>query len=584
MIGVQTSKLPSMKAALEQHEPVTVPATKTIADGIAVRRAGDITFPLVQKYVDDIVTVDDEEIANAILLLLEKEKTLTEGAGAVAAAAVLNIKFRYRGKKWECSISGGNIDVTLLSRIIERGLVKDGRLLRIRIHLPDHPGALQRLATVIADHKANIIETLHDRAYYGVVLGDTVIDITMETRGPEHIAELEGGARCGRLRARARPVDRSNEAGCNAQIRHYCCCCCCCCLLGGLLGALGDGGGGAAPTVSRNSLAAGVIERRAHADVDREALAGVAFVNAAHRSDIAIIAAVGDADVAQADGLCRAWDRIPVQPALGMRTSAQACEAWPPITSSCFASAESRCREPDSRRRSAPESRACAPRRAAGGRNPGRRPRRATANPRWTSARAWRPSRSENARESSPTRPAQSRPPFRRWSLLGAGDDFLELGEVRDVGGGRHEIEILLVELVAVRIEIRRAWCCRRAARRDRAPARRIPPRRAGAVLGKHVELMHPVAVGVAIGRAARTGIGGEAEREAALPLVVHRTQADFVVAFRNRTVVDEIPSCAPDDIDSCHHRVVEVGSGDIFSNRAAHSQQIHSDSCADPA
>ena len=191
VIGVQTSKLPSMKAALEKSGPVTLPANKTIADGIAVRRAGDTTFPLVQKYVDDIVTVDDEEIANAILVMLEKEKTLTEGAGAVAAAAVLNRKLPYLGKKVGVLISGGNIDVTLLSRIIERGLVKDGRLLRIRVHLPDHPGALVRLSTVIADHKANIIETLHDRAYYGVVLGDTVIDITMETRGPEHIAELE---------------------------------------------------------------------------------------------------------------------------------------------------------------------------------------------------------------------------------------------------------------------------------------------------------------------------------------------------------------------------------------------------------
>ncbi|MGH9692208.1 MAG: threonine ammonia-lyase [Candidatus Acidiferrales bacterium] len=192
VIGVQASKLPSMKAALDQHQLVTVPASKTIADGIAVRRAGEITFPLVQKYVDEIVTVDDEEIANAILLLLEKEKTLTEGAGAVAAAAVLNRKIPHQGKNLGVLISGGNIDVTLLSRIIERGLVKDGRLLRVRVHLPDHPGALQRLATVIADHKANIIETLHDRAYYGVILGDTVIDITMETRGPEHIAELEG--------------------------------------------------------------------------------------------------------------------------------------------------------------------------------------------------------------------------------------------------------------------------------------------------------------------------------------------------------------------------------------------------------
>ncbi len=191
VIGVQTSKLPSMKAALDHHKLVTLPPNKTIADGIAVRRAGDVTFPLAEKYVDDVVTVDDEEIANAILAMLEKEKTLTEGAGAVGAAAVLNDKIPMRGKNVGVLISGGNIDVTLLSRIIERGLVKDGRLLRIRIHLPDHAGALQRLATVIAEHKANIIETRHDRAYYGVVLGDTVIDITMETRGPDHIAEIE---------------------------------------------------------------------------------------------------------------------------------------------------------------------------------------------------------------------------------------------------------------------------------------------------------------------------------------------------------------------------------------------------------
>jgi threonine dehydratase len=191
VIGVEAAGLAPMKAAMEKHKLVTLPPGKTIADGIAVRRAGDITFPLAQKYVDEIVTVDDEEIANAILVMLEKEKTLTEGAGAVGAAAMLNEKVAMHGKNVGVLISGGNIDVTLLSRIIERGLVKDGRLWRIRIHLPDFPGALQRLATVIAEHKANIIETRHDRAYYGVVLGDTVIDITMETRGPEHIAEIK---------------------------------------------------------------------------------------------------------------------------------------------------------------------------------------------------------------------------------------------------------------------------------------------------------------------------------------------------------------------------------------------------------
>jgi threonine dehydratase len=190
IIGVQTSKLPSMKKALEQGKPTTLPAKTTIADGIAVRCAGSLTFPLVKKYVDEIVTVDDEEIANAILLLLEKEKTLTEGAGAVATAALLQHKIPHTGKNVGILVGGGNIDVSLLSRIIERGLVKDGRLVRLRIHLPDHPGALQRLAAVIATQQANIVETNYDRAYYGVLLGDTAIDITLETRGPEHIAEL----------------------------------------------------------------------------------------------------------------------------------------------------------------------------------------------------------------------------------------------------------------------------------------------------------------------------------------------------------------------------------------------------------
>jgi threonine dehydratase len=191
MIGVQTSKLPSMQAALRENAVTTLPAEKTIADGIAVRSAGVQTFPLVRKYVDEIVTVDEEEIANAILLLLEKEKTLAEGAGAVAAAAVLNRKTGLLAKKLGVLISAGNIDVTLLARIIERGLVKDGRLVRLRIHLPDHPGALVRLSTVIAEHKVNIVETLFNRSYYGVVLGDTAIDITMETRGPDHVAELK---------------------------------------------------------------------------------------------------------------------------------------------------------------------------------------------------------------------------------------------------------------------------------------------------------------------------------------------------------------------------------------------------------
>jgi threonine dehydratase len=190
VFGVQTSRLPSMKAAVTQGKPVTIPAAATIADGIAVRRAGERTLPLVQKYVDEIVTVDEEEIANAILLLLEREKTMAEGAGAAAIAALVNHKIQMSGKKVAVLVGGGNIDVTLLSRIIERGLVKDGRLVRLRVHLPDYPGALHRLTGILADHRANIVETSYDRTYYGVNLGETAIDITMETRGPDQIAEL----------------------------------------------------------------------------------------------------------------------------------------------------------------------------------------------------------------------------------------------------------------------------------------------------------------------------------------------------------------------------------------------------------
>ncbi|GGG64739.1 threonine ammonia-lyase [Edaphobacter dinghuensis] len=190
VIGVQTSRLPSMAEAVRQHHPVTLGSATTIADGIAVRRAGEVTFPVIEKYVDEIVTVDEDEIASAILVLLEREKTLAEGAGATALAALIQKKTTLKEQHTAVIVSAGNIDVTLLSRIIERGLVQDGRLIRLRIHLLDKPGALAELTRLIADHRANIVDTLHNRAYYGVNLGDTVIDITMETRGREQVEEL----------------------------------------------------------------------------------------------------------------------------------------------------------------------------------------------------------------------------------------------------------------------------------------------------------------------------------------------------------------------------------------------------------
>ncbi len=190
VVGVQTSRLPSMVAALAEGAPVRVAAGSTLADGIAVRKAGGFTLPMVREYVDNVVTVDEGDIAAAILYLLEREKTLAEGAGAIGVAAVLQGLTGHRGKKICVIVSGGNLDVTLLARIIEQGMVRDGRRLRVRVTLPDYPGALEGLAARIAAAGANIVETLHNRAHYGVSLTETAIDITMETRGREHATEI----------------------------------------------------------------------------------------------------------------------------------------------------------------------------------------------------------------------------------------------------------------------------------------------------------------------------------------------------------------------------------------------------------
>jgi threonine dehydratase len=191
VIGVQTERLPSARAAVAGGAPVALEPAQTLADGIAVRRIGERTLPLIQKYVDDIVTVTEEEIANGILLLLEREKTVAEGAGAAPLAAVVNGRTAIAlGKRTVLLVSGGNIDVNLLSRIIERGLAKDGRLMKLEVRLLDTPGALHKLIGVFAEHGANILDVSHIRAFSGVDLNETVVDVTVETRGPEHVQEI----------------------------------------------------------------------------------------------------------------------------------------------------------------------------------------------------------------------------------------------------------------------------------------------------------------------------------------------------------------------------------------------------------
>jgi threonine dehydratase len=190
VVGVQAARMPSMLEALKVHKTTTIGINPTIADGIAVRRAGERTLKLIEKYVDEVVAVEEEEIASGILTLLEREKTLAEGAGAAAVAALLHRKTKTKNKKTVALVCGGNIDVTLLSRIIERGLVKDARLVRLQIHLSDRPGSLHQLTKIIAGHHANIVELQFDRAYYGVNLGDTLIDVTLETRGKDQIQRI----------------------------------------------------------------------------------------------------------------------------------------------------------------------------------------------------------------------------------------------------------------------------------------------------------------------------------------------------------------------------------------------------------
>jgi threonine dehydratase len=192
VIGVESSHLPKMRAALDAGGPVIIPAATTLADGIAVKRAGERTLPLIRKYVDEIIGVDDEEVANAILLLIEREKTVAEGAGAAPTAALLQKKIGGLSPQTKvvCAISGGNIDVNLIARIIDRGLVKEGRRAMFHLRVPDRPGMLAAVLATVAAQGANVLEVHHNRAFVQGAIGDTEIELTLETKGPDHIESL----------------------------------------------------------------------------------------------------------------------------------------------------------------------------------------------------------------------------------------------------------------------------------------------------------------------------------------------------------------------------------------------------------
>ena len=190
--GVQATGAPSMEQSIADGEIETLNGVNTIADGIAVKTPGNLTYDLCQKYVDGIVTVTDDEIALAILTLLEQQKLIAEGAGAVPVAAVMNGKIPdIDGKNVVCVVSGGNIDVTILSRVIERGLKMGGRTADIVIALSDKPGQLSGVSQIIADQGANVVSVNYDSTDLDMNITDCYLKIGVETRNFEHIVSVK---------------------------------------------------------------------------------------------------------------------------------------------------------------------------------------------------------------------------------------------------------------------------------------------------------------------------------------------------------------------------------------------------------
>lgn len=191
VVGVEVEAAPSAHRSLDAGRIVQVETGETLADGIAVKAPGAVTFPLLQRYVDDLVLVGEEEIARAILLLLEREKSMVEGAGAAGLAALVSDRIPVAaGETVVAVLCGGNIDVNILSRIIDRGMVDDGRMARLVVTVRDRPGSLARLTGLVAGQGANVLEVAHQRAFADISVGDVEIVMHLETRGREHVEEI----------------------------------------------------------------------------------------------------------------------------------------------------------------------------------------------------------------------------------------------------------------------------------------------------------------------------------------------------------------------------------------------------------
>ena len=190
IVGVQSAGAPSMYDSIQQGEIIALPHVSTIADGIAVKRPGDLTYELVKKYVDDVVVVDDNQVAAAIVALMEDQKTVAEGAGACAVAAVLSGQVDAENLKTVCVVSGGNVDMTTLSRIINKGLVTFGRICQISVQITDKPGGLVALLQTIAQTGANVVSVTHARRAKNCEVGACVISMGLETHDHQHIERI----------------------------------------------------------------------------------------------------------------------------------------------------------------------------------------------------------------------------------------------------------------------------------------------------------------------------------------------------------------------------------------------------------
>ncbi len=191
VVGVESVAAPSMYRAVKDGKIREVRLEATIADGIAVKKPGRLTTPVIRQLVDEVVLVEEEEIALAIVALLEKSKLLVEGAGAVTLAALLNKRLKGHPGKTVCLLSGGNIDVRTLALVVERGLLAAGRYLKLRVEIDDTPGSLATLSADLASVKANIHDIAHDRRTKGLVMGKTAVQLLLETRGREHARDIE---------------------------------------------------------------------------------------------------------------------------------------------------------------------------------------------------------------------------------------------------------------------------------------------------------------------------------------------------------------------------------------------------------